>query len=148
MSKRLDTHPSVIAYMQDKTHPMAAAAPLKAADIRALCLAHGADDAGLTLTFQRRKARNLQAAIHLTITDYPGLDAAIHISNQQITVDLGAPKTSDAHLALDWPTLQKLFDSSQPVNTFIASGSVTLEGNATLVEQMRACFPVYKAERK
>ena len=103
---------------------------------------------GLTLTFQRRKAKNLQVAIHLTITDYPGLDAAIHISNQQITVDLGAPKTSDAHLALDWPTLQKLFDSSQPVNTFIASGSVTLEGNATLVEQMRACFPVYKAERK
>ena len=99
---------------------------------------------GLTLTFQRRRARGLDATLALTVRGHGPLHATVRVRNSRVEVDFKASETSDAALALDWPTLHAIFRDGLPLADAVAHRGATFEGDMGKAEAIRNCFPVYK----
>lgn len=99
---------------------------------------------GLTLTFQRRKARGLDATLALTVTDHGPLHATVRVRNSRVEVDFKAPEESDASLTLDWQTLHAIFRDGLSFADAIADSGTVFEGHMEKAEAIRNCFPVYR----
>ena len=100
---------------------------------------------GLTLTFQRRKARGLDAILALTISDRGPLTATLRVHASRIEIDFKAPEVSDASLMLDWQTLQTIFRDGVSVADAMATHGATLTGDIATAQAIRNCFPIYRA---
>jgi len=101
---------------------------------------------GLTLTFQRRKARGLDATLALSVSDHGPLHATVRIRNSKLEVDFKAPETSDASLTLDWKTLHAIFRDGLPLGDAVAHRGAVFGGDREKAEAIRNCFPVYRVE--
>ncbi|MEX0839862.1 MAG: 4Fe-4S ferredoxin [Parvibaculum sp.] len=100
---------------------------------------------GLTLTFQRRKARGVEATLALTISDHGPLAATVRVHGNRMEVEFKPPETPDAALTLDWKTLQAIFRDDVPLAAAIAEHGATLTGDIAAAEAIRNCFPIYRA---
>lgn len=101
---------------------------------------------GLTLTFQRRKARGLDATLALVVEDHGPLAATLRIKGQRVAVDFKAPEHPTATLALSWPVLQLVFRKGLSVEGAVAAHGARVEGEIATVQAIRDCFPVYRVE--
>lgn len=99
---------------------------------------------GLTLTFQRRKARGLDATLALVIEDKGPLTATIRVRASRVEVEFKAPEKADAELRLTWATLGKIFRDGVTVEEAAAHHGATLTGDAATAQAIRRCFPVYR----
>ena len=99
---------------------------------------------GLTLTFQRRKARGIDATLALTISDHGPLHTTVRIRNSKVEVEFKAPETSDASLTVDWKTLQEIFRDGLSLADAAAGRGAVLSGDAEKAQAIRDCFPVYR----
>lgn len=99
---------------------------------------------GLTLTFQRRKARGLDAVIHLTVTGKQATDATLTVAENRLTVDFGAPETPVAHLLIGWEDLRRLFQGKTELATLTGCGAARVEGHEESLARVLECFPRYR----
>ena len=99
---------------------------------------------GLTLTFQRRKARGLDTSIHLTITGEQAMDAALAVSENRLAVDFSAPEAPAAHLSIGWEDLRGLFRGQVELEKLMEKGLAQLEGDEESLNRILACFPRYR----
>lgn len=99
---------------------------------------------GLTLTFQRRKSRGLDATLALVIEDKGPLPATIRVHASRVEVEFKAPEKADAELRLTWATLGKIFRDGVTVEEAVARHGATLTGDAATAQAIRRCFPVYR----
>lgn len=99
---------------------------------------------GLTLTFQRRKARGLDATLALVIEDKGPQPAAIRVRQSRVEVEFKAPEKADVELRLAWATLGKIFRDGMTVEEAVANHGATLTGDAATAQAIRRCFPVYR----
>ncbi|MBX3509425.1 epoxyqueuosine reductase [Parvibaculum sp.] len=101
---------------------------------------------GLTLTFQRRKARGLDALLALTVSDHGPMQAAIRVRKSRIEIGFAAPENPDASLSLDWPLLYRIFRDGLSMAEAVKAGA-SLSGDIEKAEAIRNCFPVYRPRR-
>ncbi|MDO9127216.1 MAG: 4Fe-4S ferredoxin [Parvibaculum sp.] len=99
---------------------------------------------GLTLTFQRRKARGLDATLALVIEDKGPQPAAIRVRQSRVEVEFQAPEKADAELRLTWETLRRIFRDGMTVEEAVANCGATLTGDVATAQAIRRCFPVYR----
>ncbi|MGK2742088.1 SCP2 sterol-binding domain-containing protein [Tepidicaulis sp. LMO-SS28] len=99
---------------------------------------------GLTLTFQRRKARGLDASLHLVIEDQGPLHAGITVRNRRVEIGFAASETPDTVLTLSWQTLLDIFEGKEDLADAVKTGTARIEGDEETVFAIRACFPRYK----
>ncbi|WP_421864624.1 epoxyqueuosine reductase [Parvibaculum sp.] len=99
---------------------------------------------GLTLTFQRRKARGLDATLALAISDHGPLHATVRVHKSRVEVGFKAPETWDAALTLDWTTLNAIFRDGLSLAEAVARHGAVLEGDMVKAQAIRDCFPVYR----
>lgn len=99
---------------------------------------------GLTLTFQRRKARGLDATLALVIEDKGPLPATIRVRSSRVEVEFKAPEKADAELRLTWATLRRIFRDGVTVEEAVARHGATLTRDAATAQAIRRCFPVYR----
>lgn len=98
---------------------------------------------GLTLTFQRRKARGLDATLALTISDHGPMQAAIRVRKSRVEIGFAAPENPDASLQIAWPLLYRIFRDGISLEEAVAEGAV-LTGDMQRADAIRRCFPVYR----
>lgn len=101
---------------------------------------------GLTLTFQRRKARGLDATLALTVADHGPLAATLRVSRSRIVVEFREPTAPDATLTLSWAALRTMFRDGLSVAEAVARLGAKIDGDETRAQAIRACFPTYRAE--
>ncbi|MEN6544206.1 4Fe-4S ferredoxin [Parvibaculum sp.] len=99
---------------------------------------------GLTLTFQRRKSRGLDATLAIFVEDHGPLPATLSVRNQRVAVEFKAPAAPDATLTLTWPVLHKIFKDDLPIDDAVTAHGARIDGDVELVKRIRACFPVYR----
>ncbi len=99
---------------------------------------------GLTLTFQRRKARGLDATLALVIEDKGPLPATIRVRQSRVEVEFQAPEKADAELRLTWETLRRIFRDGMTVEEAVANCGATPTGDVATAQAIRRCFPVYR----
>ncbi|PKQ02336.1 MAG: 4Fe-4S ferredoxin [Alphaproteobacteria bacterium HGW-Alphaproteobacteria-12] len=101
---------------------------------------------GLTLTFQRRKARGLDATLALTISDHGPMPATVRVHASRVEIDFKAPAAFDASLTLDWQTLQAIFRDGVSLADAVAEHGATLTGDIAKAQAIRDCFPIYRVD--
>ena len=99
---------------------------------------------GLTLTFQRRKARGLDTTVHLSITGDQSAEATLKVAENRLTVDFRAPEHASAHLSIDWEDLRGLFKGRTGLAELRERGLANVEGDETQLAGLLACFPRYR----
>ncbi|MFN4353610.1 epoxyqueuosine reductase [Parvibaculum sp.] len=98
---------------------------------------------GLTLTFQRRKARGLDAVLALTIPDHGPMQATIRVRKSRIEIGLAVPECPDASLTAEWPLLHRIFRDALSMEDAVKAGA-ELSGDVEKAQAIRNCFPVYR----
>ena len=99
---------------------------------------------GLTLTFQRRKARGLNTAIHLAVTGGMKADASLAVAENRLTVEFGVPEAPAARLSIDWQALRGLFEGRTDLAALKERGLAEIDGDEESVLKLLGCFPHYR----
>ncbi len=97
----------------------------------------------LTLTFQRGKARGLDACYHVTFPDLGGTTATIEIRKGMLSIDFAEAGTADVKLTMESARFARLFEHGFDLEGALHDGVVKVEGDVTLVKKLRNCWGVY-----
>ena len=97
----------------------------------------------ITLTFQRRKARGLNAVYHFTFTGRTPLTATISVKRNTLKVDLGHAGSADVHVTADADSWMSWLKSEFALDEAIAIGSIRIDGSRDLFDRLGQCFPSY-----
>lgn len=98
---------------------------------------------GLTLTFQRRKARGLEATLGLTIPDQGAMQATIRVRHSRVEIGFAGPENPDASLTVEWPLLYRIFRDGLSISEAVTAGAA-LSGDIEKAQAIRNCFPIYR----
>ncbi len=97
----------------------------------------------MTLTFQRGKARGLEALYQVTFPDLGGMTAAIDIRKGVLSIEFEEAKAPDVKITMDSERFPKLFEHGFDVEGALADGTFSVEGDVALVKKLRNCWGVY-----
>lgn len=97
----------------------------------------------LTLTFQRRRSKGLNATYHLRVNGETALDATIEIKQKLLSVEFGKPANADISISMDEDTLLHMLDGDFDLSQSIKDGKITHDGPYELLERLIDCFPEY-----
>ncbi len=97
----------------------------------------------ITLTFQRRKAGDLDATYHLRVTGDMPLDATITITRRRIEIEFGLTGEPDLTIETAPETWMAAFEEGFSLEKALTSGEMKLDGPADLFHRLAACFPTY-----
>ncbi len=97
----------------------------------------------ITLTFQRRKAGNLNATYHLNFTGDMPLDATITIAKRRIEVEFGKTGTADMTITTSPEKWMQFLDHGFDLDQAVQEGHIEIDGPAALLAQLANCFPTY-----
>ena len=97
----------------------------------------------ITLTFQRRKAGDLNAAYHLRLTGDMPLEATITIAKRRIEIEFGLIGEPDLTIETTSEAWMGAFEQGFELESAIKTGDIKLEGPFDLFHRLAACFPTY-----
>lgn len=97
----------------------------------------------LTLTFQRRRAKGLDATYHLHLTGDAPMDVTIIISKQMLSVEFGKKGTADLTMSMSKEVMLHMLDGDFDLAGAIETGTVVLDGPRELAGRLIDCFPEY-----
>ncbi|MBI1262545.1 MAG: 4Fe-4S ferredoxin [Rhizobiales bacterium] len=98
---------------------------------------------GLTLTFQKRRSKGLEARFDFNLTGDTPVKASMKVSDQTLSVEFVQNGPADVTLNMPVDCLLHMMDRDFDLGRAIASGQVNIEGDAELVEKLIDCFPEY-----
>lgn len=97
----------------------------------------------LTLTFQRRKAKGLDATYHLRLSGAMPVEATISVSKQTLAVEFGLLGDADVVIAADSDVWLHALDHDFDLAAALDDGEIDIEGRRDLFETLMRCFPAY-----
>lgn len=97
----------------------------------------------ITLTFQRRKAGNLNANYHLRLTGDMPLEATVTIAKRRIEIEFGLKGEPDLTIDTSADTWMRALESGFDLESAIKDGHMELDGPHDLFHRLAACFPTY-----
>lgn len=97
----------------------------------------------ITLTFQRRKAGNLNANYHLRLTGDMPLEATVTIAKRRIEIEFGLNGEPDLTIETSADAWMSAFESGFNLESAIKDGQMKLDGPHDLFHRLAACFPTY-----
>jgi len=97
----------------------------------------------ITLTFQRRKAGDLNATYHLQLTGDMPLEATITIAKRRIEIEFGLTGEPDLTIEATSETWMGAFEQGFELESAIKTGNIKLEGPHDLFHRLATCFPTY-----
>ncbi len=97
----------------------------------------------ITLTFQRRKAGNLNATYHLKITGDMPLEGTITIARKRIEIEFGLTGEPDLTIETTADAWMGAFEKDFSLENAIQSGDMKLDGPSDLFHRLANCFPTY-----
>ncbi|MCE7999079.1 MAG: 4Fe-4S ferredoxin [Rhodobiaceae bacterium] len=97
----------------------------------------------ITLTFQRRKAGNLNATYHLRLTGDMPLEATITIASRRIEIEFGLTGEPDLTIETSADVWMGALESSFDLESAIKEGRMKLDGPEETFRRLAACFPTY-----
>jgi len=97
----------------------------------------------ITLTFQRRKAGDLNATYHLRLTGDMPLDATITIVRRRIEIEFGLTGEADLTIETTPDIWMAAFEDGFSLENSMAAGEMKLDGPADLFHRLANCFPTY-----
>ena len=96
---------------------------------------------GVTLSFQRDKAKGLNATYHFVFTGAEPAEATMVVKDQKLTVTEGLIGEADLRIRADSTAWLKTLDGSLSVVLALAQRKVRLKGPLRLLKAFGACFP-------
>jgi NAD-dependent dihydropyrimidine dehydrogenase PreA subunit len=96
---------------------------------------------GLSLTFQREKARDFNARYHFSFTGEERRDATILIENKTLKVEDGLIGTPDLHVTADSRTWVNFLNKEKNIVVALLSRKLRLKGSPRLLLKFSRCFP-------
>ena len=97
----------------------------------------------MTLTFQRSKARGLDACYHVIFPDLGGMKATIAIRKGVLSIEFAEEGDPDVILTTDSTQFAKMFEHSFDLDQAVRDGDLLIEGDLKLVKKLRTCWAVY-----
>ncbi|CAJ1411653.1 unnamed protein product [Effrenium voratum] len=97
----------------------------------------------ITLTFQRRKAGDLNATYHLKLTGDMPLEATITIAKRRIEIEFGLTGDPDLTIEATSEAWMGAFERGFELESAIKTGDIKLEGPFDLFHRLADCFPTY-----
>jgi len=97
----------------------------------------------ITLTFQRRKAGDLNATYHLRFTGDMPLDATITIVRRRIEIEFGLTGEPDLTIETTSDVWMEAFEEGFELESAIKTGDIKLDGPSELFHRLANCFPTY-----
>lgn len=96
---------------------------------------------GMGLTFQRNRAKGLNATYHFVFTGQEPKEATVVIKNQKLTVTDGLIGTPDLRIQADSAAWLKTLNGQLSVVLALAQRKIRLKGPLQLLKAFGACFP-------
>lgn len=97
----------------------------------------------ITLTFQRRKAGDLNATYHLRFTGDMPLDATITIVRRRIEIEFGLTGEPDLTIETTPEIWMAALEEGFSLEKMVANGDMKLDGPVDLFHRLANCFPTY-----
>lgn len=97
----------------------------------------------ITLTFQRRKAGDLNATYHLRLTGDMPLEATITIAQRRIEIEFGLTGDPDLVIEATSEAWMGAFEQGFELESALKTGDIKLEGPQALFHRLADCFPTY-----
>lgn len=97
----------------------------------------------MTLTFQRGKARGLDACYHVFFPDLDDMMATINIKSGLLSIEFAELGDPDVTLRVASGSFAEMFEHGFDVAAAVADGTLSVDGEPALVQKLRNCFGVY-----
>ena len=96
---------------------------------------------GMTLTFQRNRARDLDAVYHFRFTGEEPHDATVTIRRRSLKIDDGLHEKADLVVRVDSRAWLQFVRKERGLASMLVSGRLRLKGPPKLLVSFGKCFP-------